>query len=75
MIRDTQYVLRVKSYLLRSTPYVGTPYVLRGTSYTLRVMWVYVTQYVVHGYPYTTSPRSLRVKVGLRFGNGLAFWI
>ena len=54
-------------------------YVLRG--YVLcDVLREYVLReympcgYMLRGYPYITSPRSFRLKVGLRVGNGFAFW-
>ena len=72
------YVLRVMS--VRAMWVRFTSYAVCDTQYALRAMWVcgyelHITQYVIRGYPYTTPPRSLRLKVCLRFGNGLAFWI
>ena len=66
-----KYVLRgyvlcdvLREYVLRVMYYV---YVLRGYE-------LHITQYVIRGYPYITSPRSFRLKVCLRVGNGLTFW-
>ena len=46
-----------------------TQYVIRGY-----VLCDVLREYVIRGYPYITSPRSFRLKVCLRVGNGFAFW-